>query len=457
MKYFILSLAAAVMASCTADKEQHTIISGTLTNNSKEVVAINGHDNAFELKVDNEGKFKDTLNISANGYYYFFAGRERTAIYLEKGKTLTISVNTDEFDETLDYSGDLANENNYLAAKYLYNEKNSDLQSLYSKEEAQFKDALTKCNKSYDSLLKAKDVTNTAFLELEKNDIKYAEAGSILNYETYHKYATKNDSFKVSDDFYSSLKDINYKDTLAYKNSEVYRGLVSTHINTLISKKQKEDSTANYSVTYVETVNNEYPNGAIKDNVLTNYLSGYGLRPDEHLEDIYSTYISTNPTKENLEKVNKRYNVMKNIKPGKISPKFSFENIDGTNTSLDDLGGNYLYIDVWATWCGPCIAEIPSLKQVEKDYQGQPVKFVSISIDNEKDKQKWKTIIAEKDLQGIQLFADNNWESKFVQDYGIQGIPRFILIDKEGHIVSADAPRPSNPELRIKLDTLLKS
>jgi len=331
------------------------------------------------------------------------------------------------------------------------------MQSLYAKEEAQFKNALSSSSKSYDSILSANNVTNTAFLELEKDDIRYAEAGNILNYETYHKYATKNDSFKVSEGFYSSVKDLNYKDTLAYKNSEVYRGLVATGLNTIISKKQEEDSTANYSVTFVETVNDEYANGTIKDNVLTNYLSGYGLRPDEHLEKIYSTYISTNPTKENLEKVNKRYNVLKDITPGKISPEFSFENIDGSTTSLKDLSGNYVYIDVWATWCGPCIAEIPSLKQVEKDYYGQPVKFVSISIDNEKDKQKWKAMIEEKDLQGIQLFADNNWESKFVQDYGIQGIPRFILIDKKGHIVSADAPRPSNPELRTKLDTLLKS
>lgn len=457
MKYFILSLVAIVIVSCATENKQHSIVSGTLTNNSKDIVAVNGHGEAYELKVDKEGNFKDTLNISANGYYYFFAGRERTTIYLEKGKTLNVTVNTDEFDETINYSGDLANENNYLAAKYLYNEANRDMQSLYAKEEAQFKNALSSSSKSYDSILSANNVTNTAFLELEKDDIRYAEASNILNYETYHKYATKNDSFKVSEGFYSSVKDLNYKDTLAYKNSEVYRGLVATHLNTIISKKQEEDSTANYSVTFVETVNDEYANGTIKDNVLTNYLSGYGLRPDEHLEKIYSTYISTNPTKENLEKVNKRYNVLKDITPGKISPEFSFENIDGSTTSLKDLSGNYVYIDVWATWCGPCIAEIPSLKQVEKDYYGQPVKFVSISIDNEKDKQKWKAMIEEKDLQGIQLFADNNWESKFVQDYGIQGIPRFILIDKKGHIVSADAPRPSNSELRTKLDTLLKS
>ena len=88
MKYFILSLVAIVIVSCATENKQHTIVSGTLTNNSKDIVAVNGHGEAYELKVDKEGNFKDTLNISANGYYYFFAGRERTTIYLEKGKTL---------------------------------------------------------------------------------------------------------------------------------------------------------------------------------------------------------------------------------------------------------------------------------------------------------------------------------------------------------------------------------
>ena len=59
-------------------------------------------------------------------------------------------------------------------------------------------------------------------------------------------------------------------------------------------------------------------------------------------------------------------------------------------------------------------------------------------------------MVAEKELGGIQLFADNDWQSKFVTDYAIEGIPRFVLIDPEGNIVTADAPRPSNPKL-IKL------
>ena len=64
-------------------------------------------------------------------------------------------------------------------------------------------------------------------------------------------------------------------------------------------------------------------------------------------------------------------------------------------------------------------------------------------------------MVEEKSLGGIQLMADNNWSSKFVQDYAILGIPRFILVDPEGNIVSADAPRPSDPQLRKMLDELL--
>ncbi len=133
---------------------------------------------------------------------------------------------------------------------------------------------------------------------------------------------------------------------------------------------------------------------------------------------------------------------------GKPSPKFiDYENNAGGTTSLDDLKGKYIYVDVWATWCGPCIAEIPSLKKIETQYHDKNIEFVSISIDRIRDHEKWKKMIVEKELGGMQLFADNDWNSAFVKGYSIQGIPRFILIDTEGHIISANAPRPSNPGL----------
>ena len=137
------------------------------------------------------------------------------------------------------------------------------------------------------------------------------------------------------------------------------------------------------------------------------------------------------------------------------SSSFDYENHKGGKTKLEDLRGKYVYIDVWATWCGPCRQEIPFLKKVEEKYHGKNIEFVSISVDVLKDHEKWKTFVSEKELGGIQLFADKDWNSEFMKSYGINSIPRFILIDPKGNIVKSDAERPSSPKLQEELDKLL--
>lgn len=141
---------------------------------------------------------------------------------------------------------------------------------------------------------------------------------------------------------------------------------------------------------------------------------------------------------------------------GKPSIAFNFRNIDGGQTSSESLKGKYVYIDAWATWCGPCIQEIPSMKKIEKQYHGKNITFVSLSLDKEKDFQKWQKMVADKQMGGVQLFGDKDFESEFAQFYGINSIPRFILIDPKGNIVDANAPRPSDPELVTLLDQLVK-
>ncbi|WP_298513054.1 TlpA disulfide reductase family protein [uncultured Kordia sp.] len=128
---------------------------------------------------------------------------------------------------------------------------------------------------------------------------------------------------------------------------------------------------------------------------------------------------------------------------GKPSPSFNYENHKGGKTSLADLKGKYVYIDMWATWCGPCKAEIPSLKKIEASYHDKNIAFVSISID--KNKAAWQKMVTDKSLGGIQLHYGG--DNTFTGEYMINTIPRFILLDPEGNIVNADAPRPSNPKL----------
>lgn len=132
---------------------------------------------------------------------------------------------------------------------------------------------------------------------------------------------------------------------------------------------------------------------------------------------------------------------------GAKSFNFSYPDINGKTVTMESLKGKVVLIDTWATWCGPCKAEIPHLKKLEEELHGNTdIQIVSISVDVEKDKQKWEDFVKKEQLGGIQLFA-GGWK-EFTDYYRITGIPRFLVFDKQGAIVTVDAPRPSTPELK---------
>lgn len=455
MKKLSWIIIALFIVSCiTEEKPTYTVINGSVTNNTGETAFVRGNGFESRVPISETGSFVDTLNIKKDGFYELYVGRERTEIYLEKGKNLSVTLNAEEFDESLKYTGDLADINNFLAAKYLWNEQNVDLKELFSKDENAFLKQIDENQKSLDSLFKESKIANDNFKKSLAEEDKYARAIMIENYKSGHRHFSGNKEFEVSKEFYNELKDINFKDTLAFRNSAAYQNLLQVHYNRLVSEEASQNTDANETILFLNKINEALPNGYAKDRMMSSYLQ-FGLKADDNLDEAYNIYKNSNPNPENLAKLTEQYNKLKVITKGNPSPTFNYENHKGGTTSLEDLRGKYVYVDVWATWCGPCLREIPFLKEVENDYEDKNIQFVSISIDEPKDYDKWKQMVTEKELVGIQLMADNNWKSKFVVDYAILGIPRFILIDTEGNIISADAPRPSDPELRKIFDELI--
>ena len=139
---------------------------------------------------------------------------------------------------------------------------------------------------------------------------------------------------------------------------------------------------------------------------------------------------------------------------GKPGLNFSLPAVDGKIVSMKDLQGKIVLVDVWATWCVPCRAQIPHLKKLEEEFKGTDIAFVSISVDDSLSVEKWKNMIVKESLGGIQLIASG--KNDFTKFYKIEGIPRFMIFDREGKIVNVDAPRPSEKELKILLENLLK-
>lgn len=140
----------------------------------------------------------------------------------------------------------------------------------------------------------------------------------------------------------------------------------------------------------------------------------------------------------------------KKLMKGQAAAPFTFKDTEGNEVSLSDFRGKYVYIDLWATWCGPCVAEIPYLQKLEEHFQGGDICFVSIS--NDKDREMWMRYVQEGGLRGIQLHIGG--DRKYLEEIRCEGIPRFLLIDKDGNYINANMTRPSDAETLKTLEKL---
>ena len=444
----ILSVSLVLLLSIFTQAQSILVkLSGKIINSNGNKLIINNAGVRKIIKLNEDGTFADTLHIKKAGIYQFSDGRERSAMYLDKGYELNLNIDAKEFDETIKYTGTGAENNNFLAQKYLIDEKTlGNYMQLYAKAEKDFLAMQDSVKTVYFKLLeKLKDKN---FIITQKKAIEYDYLIAISQYEPYHQYIIKDNSFKVSPDFLKPLENINYTEEVDYQNNKSYMSLVNTHYLSGIDNPK----TMQKSLLLIKAIASKI----IKKGVLQDLMQNNFSISNEHLNDLYKAIMENCSDSSYKNMFTKKYDIAKKLLKGNESPKFSYKNIDGVIVSLDDLKGKFVYVDVWATWCSPCRREIPFLKKLEEDFKGKDIAFVSISVDRLKDYDKWKKMVHDKAMKGHQLFADKSWNSDFVQAYQIKGIPTFILIDKEGKIISASAKRPSNPELKKQLEELLK-
>ncbi|AUS06707.1 TlpA family protein disulfide reductase [Pseudotamlana carrageenivorans] len=446
-KILLLALAVSAFSCKTETKPDYIVISGKITNKLPAELSINTQDQSFTevIEVAADGTFTDTLTVE-KGSYVLYDTKNPVFLYLDSGYNLNINYDAADFKNSLVISGEGAAENNYLIKK---REKTplliGDNASFYSLNEADFKNKQLAIKDSLTALLNNTPGISEKFKTSEQKELHYNYLVGLNVYEKGHRYFTRDQEFKASDDFLKGLDGFDYSNESDYKESPSYKKIVTDHYVSEITEFMTKDSLSQEEA-FFKTVKN-IPSELIKNTFLFDFAN-QSMARSKDIESFYNTFMSISTNEDNKAVITEKYNKLTAVAKGKPSPKFvNYENYKGGTTSLDDLKGKYVYIDVWATWCGPCKREIPFLKELEKTYHDKNIEFVSLSIDKVSDREKWKKMIETENLQGVQLLADNDWKSDFVKDYQIQGIPRFILVDTAGNIVDPNAPRPSDPKL----------
>jgi thiol-disulfide isomerase/thioredoxin len=300
---------------------------------------------------------------------------------------------------------------------------------------------------------------NKSFTSLEKQRIDYTIKGMMLDYPMYNSNFTGTELNSNAVDF-SFMSDINLNITDNLSIPE-YASLVSKYLNTLHwvnLQTTKDNGKSNFEkrVILFELIDSLVTSSEIRDYI--KHQSVMETIQFEALEDAKNStelFLNQAKTQVYINLITNALNYRMILSPGKPAPSFSLTGIDGNTYQLSDFTGKLVYIDFWATWCRPCREQLPHFAKLKEIYAGKPIAFVAISVDDDRD--AWVKMVTEQGMKGIQLHADRAWSSEVVKKYQVRAIPTFVLIDENGDIVEYPATRPSNPDINLIIDKLLKN
>nr|WP_299034906.1 TlpA disulfide reductase family protein [uncultured Tenacibaculum sp.] len=454
-KLVLLALIGVTIISCKKEEppvKDYLILTGKVDNYKKRDVTLSGFNFEKKIKFDKQtGSFIDTVKIDRDGYYTLFFSKTPINLYLTKTEDAGLVFDYKNAD-IVNFEGSHANINSYLLEKRkTWFEVLENANKYFVLDEEKFLEKTDEYKDAVTELSISKQLP-ADFLKQEVKNIDYECLRNLYNYTDYHITLTGNKDFKVSENFPDPLENFNFSNDNDYVHSYFYRTMLEDELNKIAKEKNKEGE--DLYLTYLETVHTEVTDTIAKNDLL--YKSAQNsITYTSDLKEFYRKFMAYSTNEAHKKEITKDYDLLKTTAKGQPAPKFKdYVNYNGGTTSMDDLlgKGKYLYIDVWATWCGFCKREIPLLKRLEQEYHGKNIEFVSINVDEKDNEKKWRETIQDREMTGIQLMAgDSHLRLEWAQNFLIKGLPRFIIVDPDGNIISPNAPAPSEGEKLINM------
>ena len=441
-KIFILTGIVLVLMSC--GRTSRTTVGVRISGMEPDTeIAVVTSDSTYITVLDSVGSAVVVLAEDIKpGYASLRIGRMGVKLFIEPGKSLEMALNAEDHQAVPVFTGAGAKKTEYLNTNTLRFPDFKVDEEAFIKQLAEQEARLF----AYlDSM-----AFDAAFTAKEKKRLHYSVYAFLPVYPSYYRYYAQDNLYKPSENYYSALKAVLVEEPELIDMPEYIRALQGG-MNTYLAQDFASLGQEGYlkkQLAYVqENINDPALSEKLVHDIAIKDVAENGTAHWDIIQPVYEAKVVAADKKKALNELREQW---ERIAVGQPSPAFKCLNINGKEVSLSDLAGKYVYIDIWATWCGPCRYELPHLKTLEHQFHNKNIAFVSISCDQ--DKAAWEKMVKEDKLGGIQLIFGK--DRSFMDAYRITGIPRFILLDREGKIVSANMTRPSNPETAKTLKAL---
>jgi thiol-disulfide isomerase/thioredoxin len=447
--------------SCNGSKKTYqpttTTIEGVITNPSQPSILLKSKEDV-KAPIDQTGKFFLQTMLDKTAIYTLEYGGQKIKIFLVPGDNVKLQSNGIEFVKACSFTGSHANENNFLVQfeNFKLQSEPQDFKAFFTATEPEFLKSVETRLQSFITFQQKYQKKNgpfdEEFAEMMSVELTYDAANMKMFYPEYFKYFYPDSTLVLSDTYDSFFQNLDL-------NSEEYLMVPSykDFIGSYLHYKTNADTTSSnlsLNVKKFKNISNFFNEPEITQYLYYSLMQETITHSANDAAVLMEDYNKKQKNQVYLDEINTSFATIQHLIKGKVAPGFEYSTVSNQKLSLESLKGKVVYIDVWATWCGPCLKELPSLEKIEDQYKSEKdMVFVSISLDQ--DKIAWEKMVKEKNMSGIQLYADGAWSSKLAADYIIQSIPRFILIGKDGNIIDANTQRPSSSELVGLLDTAL--
>jgi thiol-disulfide isomerase/thioredoxin len=458
-KIVVLFFICSSLISCKNIKDEVSI-TGKVSNPVNKYLLMNLPEGGRDtVRIDGDGNFEWSMkapgepilcSISCNDSYM--------PLYLRKGMSLNLVMNAEEIPGSLHFEGTGSDMNNYLG---LMATKEKDLKlsdyEIFKKDTATFFEWNDGVRETQLRLLNEfkKSDPGDAFWKMQMGEVVFGWANRQQMYPSYYRYYTDS-SFRAKDD-YNAFMDRMEINNPGYINSQEFKSFISSYINMKASAEMSKYASDSIKPTRamltMKTAIEIIKNDSVRNSFLASYAKSLLTFKDfSEITNELKFFRDNCGDKKLQDKFEMEYQARLLIQKGQPEIDFTGETAGGEKIKLSDFRGKYVYVDVWATWCGPCKYEIPYLKKLEEDYHAKNIVFLSYSIDE--DRAAWVKFVPENELKGVQIIGEKGWQSQLCKDYKIFGVPTFMLFDREGKIFSVNMSRPSDERTRKTFDSL---